>query len=60
MVSDTTRTETAARDNFAAGGTALAKLARGLLDASTFEELERAFSSRFGQLVTAPMYGSAR
>jgi DNA-binding CsgD family transcriptional regulator/GAF domain-containing protein len=42
---------------FAEGGAALAKLAGGLLEASSFEELERTFVPRFGRLVGAPMYG---
>ena len=53
----TAHTKTTSRDEFAAGGTALAKLARGLTAASSFEELGRAFAPRFGRLIDAPMYG---
>jgi DNA-binding NarL/FixJ family response regulator len=44
-------------DSFAAGGTALVEFARSLTDATTLNELERAFRPRFGRLMTAPMYG---
>jgi GAF domain-containing protein len=43
--------------DFAAGGAALVGLAKALTAASSLEDLERAFVSRFGRLMTAPMYG---
>lgn len=43
-------------DEFAAGGAAVVTLARALTEASSFEELERAFAPRFGRLMDVPMY----
>jgi DNA-binding CsgD family transcriptional regulator len=54
-MSDEERTPSA--DGFAAGGAALVDFARSLAAARSFPELERGFRSRFGRLMTAPMYG---
>ncbi len=43
--------------SFAAGGAALVGFARALTDASSVEQLERAFRPGFGRLMTSPMYG---
>jgi DNA-binding CsgD family transcriptional regulator len=43
--------------SFAAGGSALVGFARSLSEAESLVELERAFTPRFGRLMTAPMYG---
>jgi DNA-binding CsgD family transcriptional regulator/GAF domain-containing protein len=43
--------------SFAAGGVALVEFARALTEATSFDELGRAFAPRFGRLATAPMYG---
>jgi DNA-binding CsgD family transcriptional regulator len=42
---------------FAAGGLALVDFARSLSEAESLTALERAFTPRFGRLMTAPMYG---
>jgi DNA-binding NarL/FixJ family response regulator len=43
-------------DKFGAGSAAVVKLARALAEASSFDELERAFAPRFGRLMDVPMY----
>ena len=43
--------------SFAEGGAALVDLARALTAATDLQQLERAFTPRFGRLMTAPMYG---
>jgi DNA-binding CsgD family transcriptional regulator len=43
--------------SFAAGGLALVDFARSLTEAESLVELERAFTPRFGRLMTASMYG---
>jgi DNA-binding CsgD family transcriptional regulator len=44
-------------ESFAEGGAALVGFARALTDASSLEELERAFRPGFGRLIHSPMYG---
>lgn len=43
--------------SFAAGGTALVAFTSALTDATSLEQLERAFRPAFGRLMTSPMYG---
>jgi hypothetical protein len=43
--------------SFAEGGAALVDLARALTSATDLQQLEHAFTPRFGRLMAAPMYG---